>query len=257
VSADQPIAREAGEESSVPAKGNGGIRRLLDLQALDLAIDRLRARLAALESQEDVRGGRARVAQTEGRLGQLQLSLDAVAREQRRLESDVDSLGQKIEAERKRLFDGSVANAKELQSVEHEVENLRGRKGRLEDDLIEKMEQREQLEAQLPPLEAEAVQAKEQLAGIEGTSASELVRVERELAARSSERAMLAQQFPDDLLELYEELRRQKKGVAAVALVDGICQGCHQKLSPMYLDRLKHAEGIRRCEYCRRILIFD
>ena len=59
-----------------------------------------------------------------------------------------------------------------------------------------------------------------------------------------------------ELLELYEELRLSKKGVAAVALEDGVCQGCHQKLSAVYLDRLKRSEDIRRCEYCRRILIF-
>ncbi len=39
------------------------------------------------------------------------------------------------------------------------------------------------------------------------------------------------------------------------ALVDGVCQGCHQKLSPMELDRLKRASGVRRCDYCRRILV--
>ena len=44
--------------------------------------------------------------------------------------------------------------------------------------------------------------------------------------------------------------------VAAVALEDGVCEGCHQMLSAVYLDRLKRSEDIRRCEYCRRILIF-
>ena len=38
--------------------------------------------------------------------------------------------------------------------------------------------------------------------------------------------------------------------------VDGVCQGCHQRLSPLELDRLKRSPGLRRCEYCRRILIF-
>jgi len=56
-------------------------------------------------------------------------------------------------------------------------------------------------------------------------------------------------------LELYEELRPQKKGVAAAALIDGVCQGCHEKLSAMEVDRLKHADGVKRCEYCRRILV--
>ena len=42
---------------------------------------------------------------------------------------------------------------------------------------------------------------------------------------------------------------------AAVALVDGVCQGCHEQLSAVERDRLKRAEGPKRCEHCRRILI--
>ena len=56
-------------------------------------------------------------------------------------------------------------------------------------------------------------------------------------------------------LELYEDIRRQKKGIGAVALADGICQGCHEKLSSVEMDRLKRSDGVKRCEHCRRILV--
>jgi uncharacterized protein len=255
VSPDEPLAASDISADAPPQPAE--IRRLLDLQELDLAIDRLRSRLADLEAQDELRQARSRVGESERGQAELQLSIDAVAREQRRLESDVDSMDQKIEAERKREFDGSVANPKELQSIEHEVENLRGRKTRLEDDLLDKMEEREQLETRLPAVQAEVSAARERLAEIERMSAKELVDVERELADRSAERAVMARQFSEELLDLYDELRQQKKGVAVVRLEDGVCGGCHQKLSPMYLDRLKRTEGIRRCEYCRRMLVLD
>jgi predicted nucleic acid-binding Zn-ribbon protein len=31
--------------------------------------------------------------------------------------------------------------------------------------------------------------------------------------------------------------------------------GCHEKLSAMELDKLRKTDGVKRCEYCRRILI--
>jgi len=229
--------------------------RLLEIQELDLAIDRLRARLEELESQVDVARAQAEVAEAEARLGELKLSLDAVTRGQRRLESDVDSLEQKVEAERMRLYDGSVANARELQSIEHEVEGLRTRKSKVEDHLLEQMEQREELERQLPPVEEAAAMARGRRAEVEGASASELAQVERDLDARRSERADRTGEVDAELLSLYEDIRRQKKGVGAVALVDGVCMGCRQKLSPVFLDHLKRETGIRRCEYCRRILV--
>jgi predicted nucleic acid-binding Zn-ribbon protein len=238
------------EEVAVP-----GVEVLLELQEADLTLDRLRARLQALEEEGELRAARERLAAAESRLGELRLALDEVTREQRKLEQDVEFLERKIDAERKRLFDGSVANPKELQSIEAEVESLRARKGRVEDQVLERMERREELEGQLGPAEAEVGEARRRVAELEEASARELGEVERALEERSAERERLAAGIDPGLLELYEDLRRQKKGVGAVALVGGVCQGCHQKLSPMYLERLKRTPGVKRCEYCRRILV--
>ena len=68
-------------------------------------------------------------------------------------------------------------------------------------------------------------------------------------------RAEVASAIDEELLELYEDLRRVKKGVGAAALVDGVCQACHEQLSAVELDKLKRSDGIRRCEHCRRILV--
>jgi len=38
--------------------------------------------------------------------------------------------------------------------------------------------------------------------------------------------------------------------------VDGVCQACHEQLSAVELDRLKRMDGVKRCEYCRRIVVF-
>jgi predicted nucleic acid-binding Zn-ribbon protein len=228
---------------------------LLELQGIDLMLDRLHARLAALEGGEEIRAARGRLQEAESRVGELKLALDAVVREQGRLEGDVDSMELKIEAERKRMFDGSVANPKELQSIVAEVESLQNRKGRTEDAVIEQMERREELEAGLQPLQSEVDAVRSRLEELEETSGRELVEIEQDLEARTEEREALARGIEAELLDLYEGLRASKKGVGAAALVDGVCQGCHQKLSAVYLDRLKRSEGIRRCEYCQRILI--
>jgi len=245
------------ERSEVDRKADiRGLDRLLELQEIDLSISRLEARRSELEVGDQVRAARDRVIDAEARMGELQLALDSVTNEQRRLENDIDSIQRKIDAERTRLYDGSVANAKELQSIEAEVGSLQARKSRLEDELIDQMERREDMETRLKPLEAEAAEARERLAEIEEGSAREFVEVEKALGERNAEREAMLPSFGQDVLDLYDDLRLQKKGIGAAALVDGVCQACHQKLSPMYVDRMKREQGIRRCEYCRRILIF-
>ena len=117
------------------------------------------------------------------------------------------------------------------------------------------LEQREEIDSRLAPLEQELAGARTMEAEVERTSAAELVDIRRTLDQLRGRRTELAARFDPELVDLYEDLRQSKKGVGVAALVDGVCHGCHQQLSPMYLDRLKRDGGVRRCEYCRRILI--
>jgi len=179
-----------------------------------------------------------------------------VGQEQLRLDHEIGSLSRKAEADEKRLYDGSIANAKELEALQAEIANLKARRSRLEDELLEQMLRRDDLEARVTAAEIEATEARAHLEEVGGDAARELAEVEDALVSRAAERAALVLEFDPDLLELYEDLREQKGGVGAAALVDGVCQGCHEKLSALELDRLKRTTGLKRCEYCRRIVIF-
>jgi uncharacterized protein len=232
-----------------------GYDRLLDLQELDLSVDRLEQRRRELESQDDVEESRRQADAAEERVGELRLALDSVLREESRLDNETTSLDLRIRAEQGRLYDGSVANPRELQSIEAEINNLRARKARLEDEELDQMERREDMESRLPTLESELAEARRRLAETEASSERELVEVTHSIAERRAERNDMVPEFDEDLLDLYESLRAQKRGVGAAALEDGVCQGCHEALSPLALDRLKRTEGIKRCENCRRILV--
>jgi predicted nucleic acid-binding Zn-ribbon protein len=230
-------------------------RPLLDIQEIDTAIDRLTTRMRALEAGHDVAAALAEANEAERLLGELRLRLDELSRDQMRFEHEIDSISQKAAAEERRMYDGSVANVKELDSIRHEVDNLKKRRSDREDELLGLMEVREELEAQERAAAERWGTLRAQVETVEGTAADELGRLTTELKERSEARTALAETVDAELLELYEDLRPQKKGIAAVALVDGVCQGCHEQLSSVEIDRLKRTEVTKRCEHCRRILV--
>ena len=232
-----------------------GMDRLLELQDLDTTVDRLTSRRRALESGAELALAREQADAAETELGETRLSIDALSREQQKLEHEIDSLTQKAAAEEKRLYDGSIANAKELESLQHEIENLKRRRSDREDELLVILEQREELELRAKERDARAAELRGALDEVAGSAASELERIGEDLQAKAAEREALVPLFDAELLELYEDLRQQKKGIGAAPLVDGVCGGCHEKLSAMELDKLRRADGVARCEYCRRILI--
>ena len=228
---------------------------LLALQETDTAIDRLRARARALDEGTELAAVRAQADAAERRLGELRLRLDELDRDQTRFEREIDSMTQKERAEQTRMYDGSIVNAKELEALQHEIESLRRRRSDREDEVLALLEIREQVESESTAAERASTESREEADRAASRAAEEKAAVAAELERRAAERATIAGEIDPDVLELYDDLRRQKKGVGAAALVDGVCQACHEQLSAVELDRLKRADGIRRCEHCRRILV--
>jgi predicted nucleic acid-binding Zn-ribbon protein len=233
-----------------------GTERLLELQDLDSAIGRLEHRRGQLEAGEDLAAARVVMEEAESRLGEVRLALDAIAVEQRRFENEIDSMDQKAAADEKRLYDGSIANTKELDALQHEIANIKERKSRTEDELLERMERREELEARAAVEDRNVTATRARVEEVGGDALRELEEILATLSDKRAAREALTPEIDEELLELYEDLRRQKKGVGAAAIVDGVCQACHEKLSALELDRLKHTDGVKRCEYCRRIVVF-
>jgi hypothetical protein len=233
----------------------GATTHLLDLQALDLAIDRLRSRRAAIESGAELTTARAEADAAEARFGEHQLQIDTLNRDATKVEHEVDSLSQKTAAEEQRMSSGAIANARELEAIGHEIVNLKRRISDREDELLAIMERREAVEAGAKEAEAVAVERRAEAEHVAAASADELGTVEADLAAKEAQRPALAATIDPDTLELYEELRPQKKGVGAAALLDNVCQGCHEQLSAVELDHVRHSDGLVRCDHCRRILV--
>ena len=163
--------------------GPRGVERLLDLQDVDTRLDRLAIRRTILEGGEEAAAARLRLSEAERALGDLRLAADEAAREQRRLEGDADGFQQKIGAEERRLFDGTVANPKELESIQSEVTNLRNRKTRVEDELLEIMERREETDGRAEDAERGVTQARTALTELQGSAEHELDVVGKEIAA--------------------------------------------------------------------------
>jgi uncharacterized protein len=228
---------------------------LLDLQQLDLKIDRLRAREALLSAGSHLATAGKEADEAEARWGEIRLQLDALDRDNAKVEHEVDSLTQKADAEQRRMSSGAVANARELDAIGHEIENLKRRISDREDEMLAIMERREVLDAAAKEAETVANDRRARVEGVRAGSEAELAQIGAELRAREAERRDVASRVDHDVLELYEELRPQKKGVGAAALVGDVCQGCHEQLSAVELDKVRHTGEIPRCEYCRRILV--
>lgn len=230
--------------------------RLLELQAMDTALAQLAHRRRTLPELAVIADCGKRIAALRDEATTAQVELDDIAREQSRLEADVDMVAARAKRDADRMLAGGLP-AKELESLQHEIDSLSRRQSTLEDEVLEVMERREGAEATL-------AQVTGQIAGIDAERAAAasardaaFSAIDADAATRAGERAALAAHLPADLVALYEKVRESSGGSGAAALHQRRCEGCRLELAGSELSTVRTAapETVLRCENCRRILV--
>ena len=230
---------------------------LLVVQEHDSAADRLRHKKETLPE-------RARLAEVEAGLSGLASSMgdvaerrDEVARRQQRHEDELASVEAKIGEVEKRLYSGAVTVPRELQAMEADVVSLKRHRSDIEDRVIEAMQEREPLDAEVSRHEEQRAAFEAEADQLRAAIAAESNDIDAELATELEARTAAAAGIPDDLLSQYERLRAQNGGVGAARLVNGRCSGCHLTLPATELDRIRHGDPdvVILCDQCGRILV--
>jgi predicted nucleic acid-binding Zn-ribbon protein len=230
--------------------------RLLELADLDAELGRLAHRKAGLpETAElallDKRGGEVADA-----IVVAETALSDLDREQGRAERDVDQVRARIDKDRARLNAGQASAARELVSLQSEIESLHKRQADLEEVVLELMERRETLESQRGELTAERDSLGAEQSALTQRRDAAIAEIDAAVGVAGAKRASIAEQMPADLLALYDKIRAAS-GVGAAMLRRGQCQGCHLSLNTVDLNAIKATapDEVVRCEECRRILV--
>jgi predicted nucleic acid-binding Zn-ribbon protein len=186
-----------------------------------------------------------------------QTEVSDIAREQDKLEADIDQVRQRMGRDQQRLDAGSVSSAKELESLQHEIGSLSKRQRDLEDVELEVMERLEVAERQASALAAEQERLTTAVEDAERRRSEALAAIDRDVEYAQQQRATVAPHVSEELLALYDKLRAQLGGVAVVAIKQRRCDGCRLDLSATDVGRVRAAEEdeLLRCEECRRIQV--
>lgn len=227
---------------------------LLDLQVEDSEIDRLLHQRESLPELERFRAAHDGLQKIEKRHAAATEELAETARTLDKTSGELEISEIKLGQEENRLFAGGMS-ARETEHMRNEVEMLRRNIGSMEDEVLALMERREAQEQAVAQIAEERDAAAASKAELEAAIAAQWKDIDREIARHEARKADIVPLIPEDLLELYEDLRSGSERTAVGRLSeDGTCGVCHLKLS-----RAEVAEATRsdppRCMHCRRILV--
>ena len=231
--------------------------RLLDLQDLDARADQLRHQRRTLPETTRLTELTDARAAVHGRAQDARIAVDDLSLEQRKVDTDVESVKARRERDQHRMDQGLVSNPKDLQRMQEEMVSLTRRITSLEDDELEVMERLEEAQSGLDALSTEVADLDTEIAEVTAAREARLAEIDQALSALDAERGPVVADLPDDLLALYARLRESKGGVGAALLRARRCEGCNLDLDHAELSAIRQApaDEVIRCDECSRILI--
>lgn len=228
---------------------------LLELQATDHRLRKVRHQLEELPEQQLLEEALARVGTLERDHDDVRLELERATARQRQLEREVEVLTQRRDAERARLYDGTVGNAREMKAVEAEIETTVRRIDEHEELLLEVLEQVEALQGRAEDLVTASEQVRSRATELEQERDEAAKHLLVELGELEADRARRAGGLPEELLSRYEAAAERAGGTGVGKLVDNACTACRLTMSRADVGELLAGPPLTTCPQCRRLLV--
>ena len=224
---------------------------LYRLQQVDRQIDRARAQLETirktLENDTELQEALNRVtkAQTDNHHASHSL---------KNAEAEVDAQKIKIEHAESSLYGGRVQNPKELQDLQKDVASLKKYMATLEERQLEAMVTAESTENDLQSAKMELEKIQARLGNEHKNLIADQSTITIELEKLAQEREATQSPIESNLLQAYEDLRQQKRGVAVTEVNDNTCTSCGTILNAALQQNARSQKQLAYCSSCGRIL---
>ena len=149
----------------------------------------------------------------------------------------------------------SVKTNKEYQAFLKEIDDLKEKNSKLEDEMIEFLDQIEDAENTLNDKMTEYSELEARLNSEKQTIHKETEEGKRQLESLDEKHKTVAAGIDADLMTTYNQVKSlQNNGIGIVAVTNAVCQGCNMNIPPQMYNELQRGDGLKKCPTCDRII---
>ncbi len=180
-------------------------------------------------------------------------ALEEFNKQYRTYESDVQLNLAKIQKSEEKLR--SVKTNKEYQSSLKEIDDIKAINSKLEDEMLEFLEKIETAEKALKERKQYYTEIVEDSNQQKDSIKRDAEQREKTLVELESDCSQIAAGLDTAIIEIYNRVKaKQIDGVAIVAVVDAVCQGCNMNIPPQTYNELQRRDSLKYCPSCDRII---
>ncbi len=226
------------------------LAQVVDLQSLDLEIAKLQREVEKIP--REIAELEQQLANSRGAWTQARDHLAALEQLRKSKERELEDVTAEHRKRQSRLYE--IKTNPEYQAVLKEIEGLKERRSKLEDEILELFDQTETAQGVVRSEEARFQEREKTFEEQRTTKEGKLKRLYEDLGCQQEERGHQASRVEPGLLQTYQRLVRSRGGVAVVPVKDGSCLGCYVALTPQTYNELRRGDVLLTCANCQRIL---
>ena len=238
------------EESKETFKSD--LKKLVDLQKIDLRRDALEARVAKMPLEITALDELIKDHQNTYEKHRDQLAENQ--KERRNLEGEIQLLQEKISKHKTQLYE--LKSNVQYQAMVQEIEIEEARVRKEEDKILEKMEEGDQCEELVSQSEKTLLTQKTVIDKQKKALEVDLTTTQGQLQKILERRKWATSGVDVDLLAGYHRVQKLRGGTAMAEVRDGFCGGCNVRLRPQAYNDIRSNRSIINCESCNRILFY-
>lgn len=226
---------------------------LFALQDVDLAIDDLREKM--LQSRQQLDNFKANTKRRQDEIKIVDDRLKSRQVEAKRVEGLIESCSQKKKQIEQKIQ--RVSSPRELEALQHEIENLIKQVGEHEEKLLLVYDEVETLQKDSATRATDLKNRSDELPKREARHVETLKTLEAQIAEQSEERTVLTGDLDRTVLGRYEGARKKHGGKVLFAIEENSCGGCGMPQIGFEWGRLRQNPGIAyECSECGRVLVY-
>jgi predicted nucleic acid-binding Zn-ribbon protein len=228
------------------------LKTAVELQQVDLRVAELTSRVEALPSQ--IQALEAQLRDFIHAYEEKKQRLSANQKERRELDAEIQSIQAKISRHKDQLY--QVKTNEQFKAMKHEIEAEEENIRKVEDQILERMMEADQLEKLVNDaasrLDVEKARVAAEIRKLESERQADIQEQERLQVQRRELTGALSEVVRD----IYQRVRAARRGVAVAEVRDGCCTRCNVRLRPQVYNEVRMSESIVTCESCSRILYY-
>ena len=228
---------------------------LYEVQSLDIKIAEVQSHLLALDGAKELKrklgGARAALEADNKTLRDWELQLKGS-------ELELKTIEEKRKKCEKRLYGGTITNAKELSATEKEIETLKAGQANLDERILGLFDVIEEKKTRIASVLDIEKKIEKKIGEVLVKEAADRAACEKELAELQSQRSeAVALVTEKPLLARYDLIRKKTGSTAIAKVVDNKCGGCHVGVMLYTTRKIFENKELVSCENCGRILTMD